>query len=163
MREFGIRPNRDLGQNFLVDSNILDVIGRLAELTPEDVVLEVGGGLGVLSEYLAERVAHVHVVELDRGLEEPLREALEPFANTTLHLADAVKLDLDALDPAPTKVVANLPYGVAATVIIRTIELESVVGWVAMVQKEVGERFAAVRVHLRLRRPVGARPARPAT
>lgn len=143
MREFGIRPNRDLGQNFLVDSNILDVIGRLAELAPDDVVLEVGGGLGVLSEYLAERVAHVHVVELDRGLELPLREALEPFANTTLHLADAVKLDLDALDPAPTKVVANLPYGVAATVIIRTVELESVVAWVAMVQKEVGERFAA--------------------
>jgi 16S rRNA (adenine1518-N6/adenine1519-N6)-dimethyltransferase len=143
MREFGIRPNRDLGQNFLVDSNILDVIGRLAELTADDVVLEVGGGLGVLSEYLAERVAHVHVVELDRGLEAPLREALEPFANTTLHLADAVKLDLDALHPAPTKVVANLPYGVAATVIIRTIELASVVTWVAMVQKEVGERFAA--------------------
>jgi 16S rRNA (adenine1518-N6/adenine1519-N6)-dimethyltransferase len=143
MREFGIRPNRDLGQNFLVDSNILDVIGRLAELTPEDVVLEVGGGLGVLSEYLAERVAHVHVVELDRGLELPLRDALEPFDNTTLHFADAVKLDLEALDPAPTKVVANLPYGVAATVIIRSIELESVVAWVAMVQKEVGERFAA--------------------
>jgi len=144
MREFGIRPNRDLGQNFLVDSNILDVIGRLAELTPEDVVLEVGGGLGVLSEYLAERVAHVHVVELDRGLEEPLREALEPFANTTLHLADAVKLDLDALDPAPTKVVANLPYGVAATVILRTItDLPLVTTWVAMVQKEVGERFSA--------------------
>lgn len=143
MREFGIRPNRDLGQNFLVDSNILEIIGRLAELTPEDVVLEVGGGLGVLSEYLAERVAHVHVVELDRGLELPLRQALEPFENTTLHFADAVKLDLAALDPAPTKVVANLPYGVAATVIIRTIELESVVAWVAMVQKEVGERFAA--------------------
>ena len=143
MREFGIRPNRDLGQNFLVDSNILEVIGRLAELTPEDVVLEVGGGLGVLSEYLAERVAHVHVVELDRGLEAPLRDALDPYANTSLHLADAVKLDLDALEPAPTKVVANLPYGVAATVIIRTIELASVVTWVAMVQKEVGERFAA--------------------
>ena len=143
MREYGIRPNRDLGQNFLVDSNILEVIGRLAELQPDDVVLEVGGGLGVLSEYLAERVAHVHVVELDRGLELPLRDALAPFANTTLHMADAVKLDLDALDPAPTKVVANLPYGVAATVIIRTIELESVVAWVAMVQKEVGERFAA--------------------
>ena len=87
MREFGIRPNRELGQNFLVDSNILDVIGRLAELSPEDVVLEVGGGLGVLSEYLAERVAHVHVVEIDRGLEIPLRDALEPHPNTTLHFA----------------------------------------------------------------------------
>lgn len=143
MREFGVRPNRDLGQNFLVDSNILDVIGRLAELGPDDVVLEVGGGLGVLSEYLAERVAHVHVVELDRTLEVPLRDALDPHPNTTLHLADAVKLDLDALDPAPTKVVANLPYGVAATVIIRTIDLPSVDTWVAMVQREVGERFAA--------------------
>ncbi|MDA0138195.1 16S rRNA (adenine(1518)-N(6)/adenine(1519)-N(6))-dimethyltransferase RsmA [Solirubrobacter sp. CPCC 204708] len=143
MREFGVRPNRDLGQNFLVDSNILDVIGRLAELDESDVVLEVGGGLGVLSEYLAERVAHVHVVELDRGLEPALRDALDPYDNTSLHLADAVKLDLDALEPAPTKVVANLPYGVAATVILRTTELASVTTWVAMVQKEVGERFAA--------------------
>src|SRR3954447_25674657 len=143
MREFGIRPNRDLGQNFLVDSNVLDVIGRAAELSEDDVVLEVGGGLGVLSEYLAERTAHVHVVELDRDLEFALRDALDPHPNTTLHFADAVKLDLEALEPAPTKVVANLPYGVAATVILRTIELPSVTTWVAMVQKEVGERFAA--------------------
>jgi 16S rRNA (adenine1518-N6/adenine1519-N6)-dimethyltransferase len=143
MREFGVRPNRELGQNFLVDANILDVIGRLAELSESDVVLEVGGGLGVLSEYLAERTGHVHVVELDRGLEPALRDALDPHANTTLHLADAVKLDLAALDPAPNKVVANLPYGVAATVILRTIALETVDTWVAMVQKEVGERFAA--------------------
>jgi 16S rRNA (adenine1518-N6/adenine1519-N6)-dimethyltransferase len=143
MREFGIRPNRDLGQNFLVDSNILDVIGRAAELTEADVVLEVGGGLGVLSEYLAERTRHVHVVELDRGLEPALRDALDPHANTTLHMGDAVKLDLTALDPPPDKVVANLPYGVAATVILKTIELPTVHTWVAMVQKEVGERFAA--------------------
>jgi 16S rRNA (adenine1518-N6/adenine1519-N6)-dimethyltransferase len=143
MREFGIRPNRDLGQNFLVDSNILDVIGRAAELSPDDVVLEVGGGLGVLSEYLAERTRHVHVVELDRGLQPALESALDPHPNTTLHMGDAVKLDLTTLDPAPDKVVANLPYGVAATVIIKTIELPTVQAWVAMVQKEVGERFAA--------------------
>ncbi|HWM12303.1 MAG TPA: 16S rRNA (adenine(1518)-N(6)/adenine(1519)-N(6))-dimethyltransferase RsmA [Solirubrobacteraceae bacterium] len=144
MRQFGIRPSRELGQNFLIDSNILDVIGRAAELEPEDVVLEVGGGLGVLSEYLAERTAHVHVVELDARLEPPLRDALDPHPNTTLHLADAVKLDLGALDPPPDKVVANLPYGVAATVILRTIEqLPGATTWVAMLQKEVGERFAA--------------------
>jgi 16S rRNA (adenine1518-N6/adenine1519-N6)-dimethyltransferase len=144
MRAFGIRPNRELGQNFLIDSNILDVIGRAAELGPDDVVLEVGGGLGVLSEYLAERVRFVHVVELDRRLEPPLRDALDPHPNTALHLADAVRLDLAALDPAPTKVVANLPYGVAASVILRTIEgLPDARRWVAMVQREVGERFAA--------------------
>ncbi len=144
MRQFGIRPNRELGQNFLIDSNILDVIGRAAALAPEDVVLEVGGGLGVLSEYLAARAAHVHVVEVDRRLEPPLRDALDPYPNATLHFADAVKLDLAALAPAPTKVVANLPYGVAASVILRTIEqLPDVTTWVAMVQKEVGERLAA--------------------
>jgi len=144
MRAFGVRPKRDLGQNFLVDSNILGVIERAAELGPEDVVLEIGGGLGVLSEHLAARTAHVHVVELDRALEAPLRDALAPFANTTLHLGDALDLDLAALDPAPTKVVANLPYGIAATAILRTVfELPEVTRWVAMVQKEVGERFAA--------------------
>jgi len=144
MKAFGIRPSRDLGQNFLIDSNLLGVIGRAAELGPDDVVLEVGGGLGVLSEYLADHAAHVHVVEVDPRLEPALRDATDPHPNVTLHLADAVRLDLSALDPQPTKVVANLPYGVAATVILRTVaELPSVSLWVAMVQKEVGERFAA--------------------
>jgi 16S rRNA (adenine1518-N6/adenine1519-N6)-dimethyltransferase len=144
MRAFGIRPNRELGQNFLVDSNILGVIGRAAELAPEDVVLEIGGGLGVLSEYLADEVAHVHVVELDRRLEPPLRDALDPHPNTTLHLADAMTLDLRALDPVPTKVVASLPYGIAAGAILRTLEeLPEATRWVTMVQKEVGERLAA--------------------
>ena len=144
MKAFGIRPKRDLGQNFLIDSNILGVIARAAELGPDDVCLEIGGGLGVLSEFLAERCAHVHVSELDRSLEPALRDALDPHPNTTLHLGDALALDLAALDPAPTKVVANLPYGIAATAILRTIEeLPGVTRWVAMVQKEVGERFAA--------------------
>ena len=144
MREFGVRPKRELGQNFLIDSNILGVIERAAELAPGDVVLEIGGGLGVLSEHLAPLVAHVHVVELDRGLEPALRDAIDPFDNVTLHFADAMRLDLRALDPAPTKVVANLPYGIAAGAILRTIEeLEQVERWVGMVQKEVGERFAA--------------------
>jgi len=144
MREFGVRPKRDLGQNFLIDSNILGVIERAAELEPDDVALEIGGGLGVLSEYLAPRVAHLHVVELDRALEPALRDAVDPFDNVTLHFADAMRLDLGTLDPAPTKVVANLPYGIAAGAILRTIEdLPSVRRWVGMVQKEVGERFAA--------------------
>jgi 16S rRNA (adenine1518-N6/adenine1519-N6)-dimethyltransferase len=145
MRAFAVRPKRDLGQNFLIDSNILGVIERAAELTPQDVALEIGGGLGVLSEHLAARTAHTHVVEVDRSLEPALRDALEPYADTTtLHLGDALQLDYAALDPAPTKVVANLPYGIAATAILDTIfELPTVTRWVAMVQKEVGERFAA--------------------
>jgi 16S rRNA (adenine1518-N6/adenine1519-N6)-dimethyltransferase len=135
---------RELGQNFLVDRNILDVIERLASLSDSDVVLEVGGGPGVLSERLAARAAHVHVVEVDRRVEPSLRAALAPFTNVTLHMSNALDLDLASLHPAPGKMIANLPYGVAATVVLRTIdELPSVNDWVVMVQREVGERFAA--------------------
>ncbi len=144
LRAFGVRPDRDLGQNFLIDSNILDVIGRAARLGPEDVVLEIGGGLGVLSEYLAERVAAVHVIEIDRRLGPALREALHPYPAAQLHFGDAVRLPIGLLDPAPTKLVANLPYGIAASAILRVIEeLPSVTTCVAMVQREVGERLAA--------------------
>lgn len=130
-----------LGQNFLVDRNILDLIERLAGIESEDVVLEIGGGEGVLSERLAAHAAHVHVVEIDRRLEPALSELP---ANATVHIADALKLDFGALDPPPNKVVANLPYSVAATVILRTIdELPSVRSWLVMVQREVGERLAA--------------------
>jgi 16S rRNA (adenine1518-N6/adenine1519-N6)-dimethyltransferase len=138
------RRARSLGQNFLVDRNILGVIERLAELGPGDVVLEIGGGLGVLSERLASRVEHVHIVEVDRSLEPDLRGVLAPFDNVSLHIGDALELDLASLEPRPGKVVANLPYGIAATVILRTIEeLPSVESWVVMVQREVGERLAA--------------------
>jgi 16S rRNA (adenine1518-N6/adenine1519-N6)-dimethyltransferase len=133
-----------LGQNFLVDRNILDVIERLAGVGPEDVVLEIGGGQGVLSERLAAEVAHLHVVEVDRRLEDGLRVILSGFSNVTLWMADALDLDLSGLDPAPTAVVANLPYSIAATVILRTIEeLASVREWVVMVQREVGQRLSA--------------------
>ncbi len=149
LRQFGIRPDRELGQNFLIDSNILGVIGRAAELSPEDVVLEIGGGLGVLSEYLAERVAHVHVVEIDRRLQDALADAVGDRENVTVSWGDAMSIDLAGLRPEPTKVVANLPYGVAAGALLRTIEeLPDVDRWVAMTQREVGERLAA--------RPAGA-------
>ena len=133
-----------LGQNFLVDRNILGVIERLAGLSADDVVLEIGGGQGVLSERLAAEVAHLHVVEVDRRLEARLGAAVAEFANVTVHIADALDVDLASLHPEPTAVVANLPYGIAATVILRTIdELPSVESWVVMVQREVGERLAA--------------------
>jgi 16S rRNA (adenine1518-N6/adenine1519-N6)-dimethyltransferase len=144
MRQFAVHPDRELGQNFLIDSNILGVIDRAAELDQKDVVLEIGGGLGVLSEYLAQRVDHVHVVEIDARLKEALLDATDRFANATVHWGDALRIDLRALRPRPTKVVANLPYGIAAGALLRTIEeLPSVTRWMAMAQREVGERLAA--------------------
>jgi 16S rRNA (adenine1518-N6/adenine1519-N6)-dimethyltransferase len=144
LREFGVRPNRELGQNFLIDDNILRLIGDAAELTPDDVVLEVGGGLGVLSEYLAERVRALHVVEVDERLRPALEDAVGAADGVQLHFVDALALDYGALDPRPDKVVANLPYGIAATVVLKSLEeLSGARLWVAMVQQEVGERLAA--------------------
>ncbi len=144
IRRFGVRPSRELGQNFLIDSNILGVIERAAELDRDDVVLEIGGGLGVLSEHLAARVGHVHVVEVDERLREALEDATAALANVTVHWGDAIRLDLRALRPPPSKLVANLPYGIAAGAILRTLEqLPGVRLCVVMVQREVGERLAA--------------------
>ena len=135
---------KELGQHFLVDENLLGVIGRLAELGPEDIALEVGPGLGVLTAYLAERVAHVHAIELDRSLEAALAERLAPHANVELHFGDALRLDLASLDPAPTKLVANLPYNIATPLVVESLDGLPTVGlWCVMVQREVADRFFA--------------------
>ncbi len=138
------RRARELGQNFLHDANILGVIGRESELSSSDVVLEVGGGEGVLSAYLAPRVSRVHVVELDERLRATLERRIAEHDNVSLWWGDAMRIELAAIEPAPTKMVANLPYGIAAGVVLRTIEqLDHIEMWVVMMQREVGERLAA--------------------
>ena len=132
-----------LGQNFLADPNLLEAIVRDSGVGPEDVVLEVGAGAGVLSERLAARVAHLHTVEIDRGLEEALAP-VEALPNVTLHWGDAVRIDFASFDPVPDAMVANLPYSVATPVIMRTIaDLPSVMTWTVMVQLEIAERLRA--------------------
>lgn len=132
-----------LGQNFLADPNLLDAIVRDAELAPEDVVLEVGAGEGVLSERLAAAADHLHTVEIDRGL-EPALERIAALPNVDLHWGDAMKLDLAGLEPPPTAMVANLPYSVATPLILRTIEqLPSLRRWTVMVQREIADRLRA--------------------
>jgi 16S rRNA (adenine1518-N6/adenine1519-N6)-dimethyltransferase len=134
-----VLPKRELGQHFLVDENILGVIGRLAELGADDVVLEVGPGLGILTRYLAERVARVHAVELDRSLEPQL--AGLP-ANVEFVWGDALRLDLGA--GQPTKLVANLPYNIATPLIVESLAgLPSIRLWCVMVQREVADRLFA--------------------
>jgi 16S rRNA (adenine1518-N6/adenine1519-N6)-dimethyltransferase len=132
-----------LGQNFLADPNLLEAIVRDSGVGEDDVVLEVGAGEGVLSERLAPRVAHLHTVEIDRGL-EPALENVAALPNVTLHWGDAVKLDFAEFDPAPDAMVANLPYSVATPVIMKTIEeLPSLRTWTVMVQLEIAERLRA--------------------
>jgi 16S rRNA (adenine1518-N6/adenine1519-N6)-dimethyltransferase len=137
-------PKKELGQHFLVDENLLGVIGRLAELDPADVVLEIGPGIGVLTTYLADRVSQVDAVELDHSLEPRLREAIGERSNVALHFGDALRLDLAGLDPLPTKLVSNLPYNVATPLVVESLDRLPTVGhWTVMVQREVADRFFA--------------------
>jgi 16S rRNA (adenine1518-N6/adenine1519-N6)-dimethyltransferase len=133
-----IQPKKELGQHFLVDENILGVIGRLAHLSPDDVVLEIGPGLGILTRYLAERVAHVHAVELDRSLEPHLPRT----ATVSVHWGDALRLDLAAF--GADKLVSNLPYNVATPIVVESLDgIPTLESWCVMVQREVAERLFA--------------------
>jgi len=134
-----LAPKKSLGQHFLVDENILGVIERLAELDPGDVVLEVGPGLGVLTRFLAARVAHVHAAEVDRRLEPHLSS----IDHTDVHWGDALRLDVAALEPPPGKLVANLPYNIATPVVAESLALPQLGLWCVMVQREVADRFFA--------------------
>jgi len=138
------RARKELGQHFLADENILGVIGRLAELDESDVVVEIGPGRGVLTAYLAGRVSLVHAIEVDRSLEPALRAELAGRSNVELTFGDALTIDLASLEPAPTKLVANLPYNVATPLVAESLDgLPSVELWCAMVQREVADRFFA--------------------
>jgi 16S rRNA (adenine1518-N6/adenine1519-N6)-dimethyltransferase len=129
---------KEYGQHFLADRNILDVIGRLAGLGRDDVVLEIGPGQGALTRYLAERVAHVHAIEIDDELEPMLRDLGD---NVDVTFGDALRLELpqDA-----TKLVSNLPYNVATPIVVESLDgLPNVGLWCVMVQREVADRFFA--------------------
>jgi 16S rRNA (adenine1518-N6/adenine1519-N6)-dimethyltransferase len=137
-------PKKRLGQHFLVDENILGVIGRLAELDRADVVLEIGPGLGVLNAYLADRVTRVHAVELDRSLAPQLEQRLGERANVEIHYGDALGVDLAAVAPGARKLVANLPYNVATPILVESLDgLPQVERWCVMMQREVADRLFA--------------------
>jgi 16S rRNA (adenine1518-N6/adenine1519-N6)-dimethyltransferase len=133
-----------LGQNFLADTNLLDAIVADAEVGPDDVVLEVGGGEGALTQRLAPLAAYLQVIELDQRLRAPLEELAAEHPNVGVVWGDAMRVDLAGLDPAPTAVVSNLPYSIATPLILRTIgELPGVVSWTLLVQREIADRLRA--------------------
>ena len=139
----GVAPTKKLGQNFLHDPNTVRRIVAAAGLRPGDVALEVGPGLGSLTLGLVTAVRHVHAVEIDSKLATALPSTVTS-ANLTVHPADAMRVTAADFDPAPTMLVANLPYNVAVPVVLHLLaELRTLRGGLVMVQKEVADRLTA--------------------
>lgn len=147
LKKFNLRLSKKLGQNFLVDRNVLDKIVQTSQLRASDVVIEVGSGIGTLTQALGEKVKLVLTVEYDRTFLEILRETLKEFDNVEVIPADALKLNLNSLSrryPRPSKMVSNLPYNIAAPLLIHYLADYPYIGYfVVMVQKEIAERMTA--------------------
>ncbi len=140
----GVRPSRALGQNFLADPNTARRIVRLAEVQPDERVVEVGPGMGSLTVALADAGAHVCAIELDRHL-VPILEDVVAGRNVAVVHDDALRVDWEArLGSQSWVMVANLPYNVATPVVVRALETAPMIKrLLVMVQREVGERLAA--------------------
>jgi 16S rRNA (adenine1518-N6/adenine1519-N6)-dimethyltransferase len=128
----------------MADPNLLELIVRESGAGPNDVVLEIGGGAGALSARLVQVASAVHVIEVDEGLRPELAAIAAGHPNVNLVWGDALRVDLGALRPAPSKVVSNLPYSIATPVLLRTIEeLPDLGSWTVLVQREIAERIRA--------------------
>jgi 16S rRNA (adenine1518-N6/adenine1519-N6)-dimethyltransferase len=133
-----------LGQNFLADPNLLDAITRESGVGAGDVVLEVGGGEGALTERIAPLVERVMVVELDTRLRNELEAVVSANANVEVIWGDAMRIELATLAPPPTAMVSNLPYSIATPLILRTVsQLPTIAAWTVMVQREIADRLRA--------------------
>jgi 16S rRNA (adenine1518-N6/adenine1519-N6)-dimethyltransferase len=133
-----------LGQNFLADPNLLDAIVRESGVGCGDVVLEVGGGEGALTERVAPLVDRILVIELDTRLRDELEAVAAAQRNVELIWSDAMRVELRTLAPPPTAMVSNLPYSIATPLILRTIsELPTIRAWTVMVQREIADRLRA--------------------
>lgn len=145
LKTFNLRASKKLGQNFLVDAGIVRGIVEAAEIQPGDRVLEIGPGIGTLTQGLLEAGAHVTAVELDKKLPAVLAKTLEGYENFTLVPGDILKTDIPALmGEEKFKVAANLPYYITTPILMTLLEKKlPITQLVTMVQKEVAERMIA--------------------
>ncbi len=146
-RRFRHRTKKSLGQHFLIDAQVLHEIVTLADVRPDDPILEIGPGCGTLTLVLLQRGAVVEAVELDRRAVQFLKKELEPHFSLTVHPGSALDVDLEEIfssTPIPWKVVANLPYNVASKVLFRLFEYrEHIDEMTLMFQREVADRIVA--------------------
>lgn len=142
LKRYNLQPDKAFGQNFLIDAHALQMIVNDADLQPHDTVLEIGPGLGVLTQKLAQKARRVISVELDQRLIPALNETLADYPNVTLIQADGLHFDMNRL-PKESLLVANLPYNVATPLIMKALESGTFKRLLFLVQKEVAQRLSA--------------------
>ena len=145
VKRFGLHMNKRLGQNFIIKRNVVDAIAEATDLKPGDPVLEIGPGIGTLTQALAETGAAVTAVELDNHLLPILDKTLEHYDNVTIIHNDILKVNIkELMNNQPFKVCANLPYYITTPIIMKLLEQRlPIERLVVMVQKEVAERMTA--------------------
>jgi len=148
INKYEIKPRKKLGQSFLLDVNIIRKIAAAADISADDIVIEIGSGIGVLTEFIARIAGKVIAVEIDPRLVEVLKEKLVPYSNVVIHCGDILKYDFKTISKrhkSKVKVIGNVPYNISSPLIFHLLSFRSAIdGFILMLQKEVVERLVAL-------------------
>jgi len=148
LHQYGIKPNKKLGQSFLIDINVINRIVHAANISQEDIVVEIGAGIGVLTENIAKKAKRVIAVEIDRNLVEVLKDKLGVYDNVEIHSGDILKFDFNSISETHSskiKIIGNVPYNISSPLIFRLLSFRPVISdFMLMLQKEIVQRLVSV-------------------
>ena len=147
IHHYGIKPRKSMGQSFLIDENVIRRIATIAQVTKDDIVVEIGAGIGVLTECLAQNPATIIAVELDYKLVEVLKDKLAKYKNVYIHSGDILKFDFRTINESgkrKIKIIGNVPYNISSPLLFYLLSFRKVIdSFVLMLQKEVVQRLIA--------------------
>jgi 16S rRNA (adenine1518-N6/adenine1519-N6)-dimethyltransferase len=148
IKQYGIKPNKKLGQSFLIDINVINRITNVANISQEDIVVEIGAGIGVLTENIAKKAKRVIAVEIDRNLVEVLKDKFGVYDNVEVHSGDILKFDFNSISETHSskiKIIGNVPYNISSPLIFRLLSFRPVISdFILMLQKEIVQRLVSV-------------------
>jgi len=148
LHQYGIKPNKKLGQSFLIDINVINRISDASDISGDDTVVEIGAGIGVMTECIAKKAKRVIAVEIDRNLVELLKDKLGGYDNVEVHSGDILKFDFNSVMEtryAKIKIIGNVPYNISSPLIFRLISFRPVISdFMLMLQKEIVQRLVSL-------------------
>lgn len=148
LHQYGIKPNKKLGQSFLIDINVINRIIGASDISGDDTVVEIGAGIGVMTEGIARKARRVIAVEIDRNLTLVLKDRLGGYDNVEVHSGDILKFDFKSVAEAhktKIRIIGNVPYNISSPLVFRLISFRPVISdFMLMLQKEIVQRLVSV-------------------